>query len=121
MKNTKELYKVVEADSDMLDKFYDDNSLTFEGYAISKENTDFLYNWLKEMKGLKDEVLPIYTYTGSLMNEKYELEGKNRYPDGLHFITIMLSDITCSSMLIYERFEIGGRWFNDIVDNNRMM
>lgn len=111
-------YNLVQADSEKLDEFYNDSSLTFEGCTTDKENLDYLYNWLKELDAIKG-TLPIYTYKGSLMNEKYGLTGSNAYPNDLNFITVKLSDINYSDNLAYKRFEIGGRWFDDIVENNK--
>lgn len=112
-------YNLVQADSEKLDEFYNDSSLTFEGCTTDKENLDFLYDWLKELNVVKEGTLPIYTYKGSLMNEKYGLTGSNAYPNDLNFITVKLDDINYSDNLAYKRFEIGGRWFDDIVENNR--
>ena len=112
-------YNLVQADSEKLDEFYNDCSLTFEGCTTDKENLDYLYNWLKELNAIKGTLLPIYTYKGSLMNEKYGLTGSNAYPNDLNFITVKLSDINYSNNLAYKRFEIGGRWFDDIVENNK--
>ena len=113
-------YEVVEADSAKLDDLYNGSSLTFEGCTTDKENLDYLYNWLKELGAIKEGILPIYTYKGSLMNEKYGLTGTNKYPNDLNFITVMLEDINYSNDLAFKRFEIGGRWFDDIVNNNTM-
>lgn len=117
--NEKSRYELVQADSDALDEFYEDNSLTFEGASASKENLDFLYNWLKDLGAIGDSTLPIYTYKGNMMNEKYGLTGYNAYSDDLTFLTVRLDDMQDVSAVIIPRFQIGGRWFNDIVDNNR--
>ena len=117
--NEKSRYELVQADSDALDEFYEDNSLTFEGASASKENLDFLYNWLKDLGAIGDSTLSIYTYKGNMMNEKYGLTGYNAYPDDLTFLTVRLDDMQDVSAVVIPRFQIGGRWFNDIVDNNR--
>lgn len=114
-------YDLVQADSDKLDEFYNDSSLTFEGCTTDKDNIDYLYNWLKELGCIKEEngPLAIYTYTGSLMNDKYQLTGRNKYPADLNMITVMLKDINFNGKLPLARMELGGRWFDDIVENNR--
>ena len=112
-------YDLIQADSDKLDDFYNGSSLTFEGCTTDKDNLDYLYNWLKEAGVLKDGTLPIYTYKGNLMNEKYNLTGDNKYPDDLNFITIMLEDLDNPMKIVLKRFELGGRWFDDIVENNK--
>jgi hypothetical protein len=113
-------YDLVQADSDKLDEFYNDSSLTFEGCTTDKDNIDYLYNWLKELGCIKEGngPLAIYTYKGSLMNDKYQLTGGNKYPADLNMITVMLKDINFNGKLPLARMELGGRWFDDIVDNN---
>lgn len=114
-------YDLVQADSDKLDEFYNDSSLTFEGCTTDKDNIDYLYNWLKELGCIKEDngPLAIYTYKGSLMNDKYQLTGRNKYPADLNMITVMLKDINFNGKLPIARMELGGRWFDDIVENNR--
>ena len=52
------------------------------------------------------------------MNTKYGLTESNAYPDNLNILSIKLEDLKDPNKLAIPRFEIGGRWFNDIVDNN---
>lgn len=113
-------YDLVQADEAKLDEFYNDSALTFEGCTTDKDNIDYLYNWLKELGCIKEGngPLAIYTYKGSLMNDKYQLTGSNRYPADLNIITVMLKDIEFNGKLPLARMELGGRWFDDIVDNN---
>lgn len=113
-------YELVQADINKLDEFYNDSSLTFEGCTTDKDNIDYLYNWLKELGCIKkgNSPLAIYTYKGSLMNYKYNLTGGNKYPPDLNMITVMLKDINFNGKLPLARMELGGRWFDDIVENN---
>lgn len=52
------------------------------------------------------------------MNDFYTLSGKNAYPDDLNIVVIKLSNLVNPNKLITKRFEFGGKWFDDIVDNN---
>ena len=52
---------------------------------------------------------------GKVMNDFYDLSGNNRYPDDSHIVSVIDIDL-CK--VTFKRFEIGGRWFDDIVDNN---
>ena len=54
------------------------------------------------------------------MNNNYELTGNNAYKDNLTLISIKTEDIKNLKAIIIPRFEVGGRWFDDIVDNNAM-
>ena len=52
------------------------------------------------------------------MNNHYNLTGNNRYNEDLKIVSIKNKDIMQLMRVAIPRFEIGGRWFNDIVDNN---
>ena len=49
------------------------------------------------------------------MNEQYGLSGSNAYPEDCTIVSV--TDINQMAITI-PRFEVGGRWFDDIVDNN---
>ena len=62
----------------------------------------------------------IYTYSGKMMNDKYSLRGNVAYPDDLtnfSFDTNLVFGGNIGEVAI-DRFNYGGRWFDDIVDNN---
>ena len=52
------------------------------------------------------------------MNNAYGLTGTNAYKDELTILSIKLEDIENVGAITLPRFDIGGRWFDDIVDNN---
>lgn len=100
-----------------LQTLYDDNALTFEGTVIDDDNLGYLVEWLNSynchMKR-KD----FYVVSGGLMDSYYGLTGKNAYPRNLNILCVKLSDLDNIGGIIMARFSIGGRWFNDVVDNN---
>ena len=59
-----------------------------------------------------------HVISGAYMNSVYDLFGSNAYPDDLNIVVIRLSDLKDYSAIIMKRFEFGGRWFDDVVDNN---
>ena len=60
-----------------------------------------------------------YTVEGSVMNREYHLTGTNAYPEkDCTLVCIKLSDMENHRAVTYPRFQIGGRWFYDIVENN---
>lgn len=60
-----------------------------------------------------------YVISGKLMNESYHLTGTNAYPNDVTIVCMKNGeDIEVNSALCIQRFEFGGRWFDDIVDNN---
>lgn len=104
-------------DPKMLDQFYEDWSLTFEGAVPSDENLAAIKKWLENHRCplLKED---FYVIEGHLMNEYYHLTGTNAYEHNLPIVVILLTDLSKPENIFMDRFEIGGRWFTDIVDNN---
>ncbi len=100
-----------------LDELYKDWSLTIEGLEPDEENLKELLDWVKELTPLKRE--DVYTIEGSLMNRIYGLTGTNAYPEtDCTLVCVKLADMEHSDRVTMPRFDIGGRWFTDIVDNN---
>lgn len=93
---------------------YIDSALTIEGLA--EESIPDFINWAAENAGLKEETA--YLIKGEDMNNQYGLTGHNSYSDDLTIVSIMLKDMDNPMNIVLKRFDIGGRWFNDIVDNN---
>ena len=98
----------------MFDEFYEDWSLTFLG-VIEKE-VPLYQNFINENGGLNDE--DYYIASGKQMNDYYNLTGDNRYPDDLTILIIKQKSIGNIGKIAIPRFQIGGRWFTDVVDNN---
>ncbi len=100
-----------------LDELYKDWSLTIEGLAPDEENLKQLLDWVKELTPLKRE--DVYTIEGSVMNRMYGLTGTNAYPEtDCTLVCVKLADMEHSDRVTMPRFDIGGRWFTNIVDNN---
>lgn len=99
----------------LLDSFYNDSSLTLEGLDLDSLN-DYA-NYLNDTCGLKDNATFHIIY-GNEMNDFYMLSGNKAYPGNLHIVVIKLSDLVDPNKIITKRFEFGGRWFDDVVDNN---
>ena len=100
-----------------LDALYEDWSLTIEGFAPDEKNLKELLDWVKELTPLKRE--DVYTIEGSVMNRMYGLTGTNAYPEtDCTLVCVKLADMENHKAVIYPRFQIGGRWFYDIVENN---
>lgn len=106
-------------DTKYLDEFYNDWDLTFVGTTIDDENLLFLKNWFEEYncKMLKED---FYVINGKLMNDYYNLTGNNQYPNNLNILVVKQKDLENVNNIVMPRFELGGRWFTDIVDNNEM-
>ena len=111
---------VKEADEGMFESFYEDWSLTFTGVVMDEDNLQYAVDFLNGHGGKVKPDVTVWHFTGKMMNDHYGLTGGNAYPDDLNFVAIMLSDIGDVHAISLPRFEIGGRWFTDIVDNNAM-
>ena len=97
------------------DKLYENSALTIEGLA--EESYGDLIEWVKRHTAVKAERL--YVIEGFVMNLLYGLTGNNAYPTDAHIVCMMLDDMENASAIFLPRFEIKGRWFDDVVDNNR--
>lgn len=100
---------------EQLDELYNLSALTFEGLSADEENLNALRNWLKEHGAIKYIEPDFHIITGKFMNEQYGLSGSNAYPEDLTLVSV--TDIDQMAIVVI-RFAVGGRWFNDIVDNN---
>lgn len=99
-----------------LDALYNQSALTFEGLCPDEENLESVKEWLDDYGAiLKDTEPTFHITTGELMNTTYGLTGINAYHDDLYIVSV--TDIDQMKIAI-PRFEVGGRWFDDIVDNN---
>ena len=100
-----------------LDELYKDWALTLEGFAPDEKNLKEFLDWVRELTPLKRE--DVYTIEGSVMNREYHLTGTNAYPDkNCTLACVKLADMENPNRVAIPRFQIGGRWFLDIVDNN---
>ena len=99
---------------EQLDKLYENWAFTIEGLA--EESIPDLMNWLKNNTTFKTDKPIVYVTSGAVMNKKYSLKGDNAYSDEINIVSVI--DIDLMEVAL-KRFQIGGRWFKDIVDNNQ--
>ena len=110
-------YKLVEViNKDTLDLLYEESALTIEGLQL--DSIDAFIQDIGQRAGYIHDSIEVYITKGKLMNEVYGLTDSNAYKDDLTIVSIKLSDIKDISSILLYRFSIGGRWFDDIVDNN---
>ena len=96
-----------------LDKLYENWAFTIEG--LVEEAIPDLMNWLKNNTTFKTDKPIVYVTTGAVMNKEYSLTGDNAYSDEVNIVSVI--DIDLMEVAL-KRFQIGGRWFTDIVNNN---
>ena len=104
---------------EQLDDLIKDSALTWEGLKMDTE-ADYkqVTDWMRA-RGANPKTENVYITTGKTMNTLENLSGSNAYPDDLSIVSFKLSEIKNAMKLTLARFEVGGRWMDDIVDNNR--
>lgn len=101
-----------------LDELINDSALTFVGLLADDENLNAVKEWIEQHTPFKKE--DAYIFDGSLMNREFGLTGDNAYPEGGNctFICVKLSDLEKPMALTIPRFQVGGRWLDDVVSND---
>ena len=116
--NDKE-FQLVEADEEQIEDLKNNSALTWEGMAIDDDNLQTIVDDLRQETRIKLPVI-FYTWKGKLFNEMYGLTENNAYPDDLNFLAIDLDNWENIGKLPVYKFQIGARWLDDIVDNNKL-
>lgn len=118
-KPTEKDFQLVEADEEQIEDLKNNSALTWEGMAIDDDNLQTIVDDLKQETRIKLPVI-FYTWKGKLFNEMYGLTENNAYPDDLNFLAIDLDNWENIGKLPVYKFQIGARWLDDIVDNNKL-
>lgn len=92
------------------------SALTIEG--LDADSIAEFIDWVKKYTPMKNEIA--YVIEGRTMNRVYGLTGNNAYQDDLLIVSIKLEDMENAMAVVFPRFSIGARWFDDIVANNEM-
>lgn len=99
-----------------LDALYEESALTWEGLKTDEKNLNAVHDWLKEHGAIIADVEPtVHIIKGILMNTTYELTENKAYPSDLNIVSI--TGINQMAIAL-PKFLVGGRWFDDIVNNN---
>ena len=115
-KKGKMMKKIIVEEKATLEELYKDSALTMVGLSPDDESLGQFRDWINEHTKMKTE--DFYIIKGIVMNWAYQLTGLNAYPKDVTLVAVKLSDLDDPSRIILPRFEIGGKWFDDIVDNN---
>jgi len=109
--------KIAVQDRATLDELYRDSAFTIEGLSADDESLGELAEWVGHLTAFRRE--DFYIIEGGTMNREYGLTGDNAYPaTNCTLVCIKLSDLEKPMALTIPRFQVGGRWFDDVVDNN---
>ena len=98
---------------EQLDNLYNHSAFTIEG--LSADSIPDLMEWLEANTDFKTENPIVYVTKGKVMNTEYNLVDNKAYKEDLTIISVIDID---SLKIALKRFSVGGRWFDDIVDNN---
>lgn len=104
--------------SDALINLAKESAFTIEGAGGD------LLEWcvgINELLGKENigQVKTFYTFKGKLMNETYNLTNSNAYKDDLTFFCFKLDGLNIGKLAMF-KMRFGGRWLDDIVDNNNI-
>ena len=105
---------IVNTDATTLQDLIDNSALTIEGLAA--DSIPQFVEWIEEHTPLKNKT--IYVTKGALANREWGLTGRNAYPSDLNIVSVKLDDMENFKKIVMPRFQIGGRWMDDIHDNN---
>ena len=109
--------KIQVTDRKTLDELYKESAFTIEGLSSDDKSLGQLAEWVKHLTKFKRE--DFYIIEGKTMNREYNLTGTNAYPEkDCTLVCIKLTDLVKPLALTMPRFQVGGRWFDDVVDNN---
>lgn len=101
---------------ELLAMLYKDGALTLEGRAASPDSLSNLLDWIRSVAGLAAE--QVYVLKGKLMNEAYGLTAPAaQYPEELPIVCVRRADMELPRELNGARYAVGGRWFDEVVDN----
>lgn len=106
--------EIINTDAKTLKELVDGSALTIEGLAESSID-DFL-DWVENTAGLKTR--RAYVTKGSLANREWGLTGDNAYLDDVNIVSVKPDDMKEWKKVVVSRFQVGGRWLDDIRDNN---
>lgn len=101
-------------EEEFVSNFYNTSAFTFEGIDLSNKKENEKMEKAFREAGFKEKDFVIFTLTGKVMNRIFSLTEANAYPDD---ITIAVIPNFYDPIF---KLQVGARWFDDIVCNNRI-
>ena len=96
-----------------LDNLYNHSAFTIEG--LTEDSIPDMVKWLEDNTTFTTDNPIVYVTKGEVMNNGYNLVGNKAYADDLTIVSVIDIDLL---KIALKRFSVGGRWFDDVVDNN---
>lgn len=102
-----------------IQNLYDKSALTWVNRSIDDNSLQEIVNWFTSNGcPLREEVC--WLTSGKQMNRFCNIKKSIFYPDNANIISIELDNITNASKILSKRMEFGARWFDDIVNQNKI-
>lgn len=112
-----EVINATESDIQALEK---GSAFTWEGMTTSEDNLQSIVDFFKENTPTVKLPIKFYIWSGKTMNDLYSLTRDVAYPDDLSFVSIPLDCWPDLGNLPIIKFQVGARWLDDIVHNNKV-
>lgn len=114
-----EVIKIDESNIEQLHKLVDNSAFTWEGMDASDENLQAIVDDFKDNTNIQ---LPVkfYIWSGELFNKEFDLTDANAYQNDLTFVSVDLDNWSSLGNLPIYKMQVGARWLDDIVDNNKV-
>lgn len=123
MSNVKTSYEVIEVKEDKQFKLLErENAMTIEGLMAEEDTYYGLIDFLKECNAIDEDkkVVEFWIIKGTDMNKHYNLHGRNAYPDDLTIVNVPFTQLKSFGGIALPMRSFGGRWYDDVVENNKM-
>lgn len=110
------------ASNEDLQMLYKDSAFTYIWLLDEDKQYESLKDYLFKESGLTEpEEVIMYKASGKLVNTEFKLRGKKKFPENLNIVMLPLSNFKNEEIwkLSIIKFQIGARWFDDVINNSK--
>lgn len=109
-------YSIIRPDVSQLAHLDETEAIVVEG--LEEDSIQAFVNWASDIAGTSVDVVEVYVMKGELLNRAWTLTGTNRYPDDLTIVAVSFDQLYHPGSLAIPRFNVGARWWSDVMENN---
>lgn len=109
-------YSIIRPDVSQLAHLDETEAIVVEG--LEEDSIQAFVNWASDIAGTPVDVVEVYVMKGELLNRAWSLTGTNRYPDDLTIVAVSFDQLYQPGSLAIPRFNVGARWWSDVMENN---
>ena len=102
--------------NETLRKAYEGSYYTITGAGGDLQDWKDCYAKMLKEQGI-GTITEWVAFSGKDMNDEFNLTGRNRYQEDLHFLAFPLDGLDIFRLAMF-KIRMSDRWFDDIVDNN---